>query len=387
MAAICTIKVGIVESATYSQSNYSTIQINNNADTTVLGSNCLPIHYFERLVYVSGWDASAGSVEWPIISGSIAYYHPISGQVYMLVYHQAIHCPRLTSHLMCSMQSRISGVIINELPKFFAEDPDEKIHAIIVDDPPNQNEPLIVLLAFKGVPSYFSSRDPIASEYKDESIPRIDMTSEALVWEPSDTSFSKKEGAMNDFRVEVNSSETIARGQQIINSLSTSEDDAVNFTDDENFYNALNTKINVARVGASKGIHGVTLDSLSQKWLVSPEAERRTLQNTTHRGIRMILHPSLSRLFHTNEQALRYNRLQQNVFNNTIQEVTVSRRLNWYAQVYSTGFGWSRAHPMKIKGDAHETLSLFFKRDGVPHNMVMYGSKEQNLGSFRKKCQ
>ena len=31
---------------------------------------------------------------------------------------------------------------------------------------------------------------------------------------------------------------------------------------------------------------------------------------------------------------------------------------------------------MKKKGYGNETLSLFFKRDGVLLNMVMYGSKD-----------
>ena len=69
----------------------------------------------------------------------------------------------------------------------------------------------------------------------------------------------------------------IARGRRIIYSLSTFEDDVVDFTDDENFFNALNAKVKVARVGASKGIHGVTLESLSKNWLISTEASRRTL--------------------------------------------------------------------------------------------------------------
>ena len=42
---------------------------------------------------------------------------------------------------------------------------------------------------------------------------------------------------------------------------------------------------------------------------------------------------------------------------------------------------------MKKKGDGNETLSLFFKRDGVLLNMVMYGSKDQTLGLFSKKHQ
>ena len=104
------------------------MEIDNYEDTAVLGANCLPIHDFGILADVSGRDASAGSVECPTISGAIAYHHQISEQVYMLVYHQAIHCPRLTSHLMCPIQSRMAGVIINKFTKFLAEDPDEKTH-------------------------------------------------------------------------------------------------------------------------------------------------------------------------------------------------------------------------------------------------------------------
>ena len=57
---------------------------------------------------------------------------------------------------------------------------------------------------------------------------------------------------MSDFRGEFISSETIAKGRRIVNSLSTGEDDAVDFRDDENFFNALNSKVNVDMVGASK---------------------------------------------------------------------------------------------------------------------------------------
>ncbi len=55
------------------------------------------------------------------------------------------------------------------------------------------------------------------------------------------------------------------------------------------------------------------------------------------------------------------------------------------AQVYATSFGWARAHPMKRKGDAHETLSLVLQHDGVPMTMVINDSKEQTKGEFRQK--
>ena len=82
---------------------------------------------------------------------------------------------------------------------------------------------------------------------------------------------------MTDFVGEIISSDIIARGQRIINSVSTSGNYAVDFMDDENFYKALNDKVNVDRVGALKGRHGVTSYSLYKKWLISPEGARRTV--------------------------------------------------------------------------------------------------------------
>ena len=59
------------------------------------------------------------------------------------------------------------------------------------------------------------------------------------------------------------------------------------------FYKVVNAKVNIAKVDVSKGIHGVTLDYLSQKWLILPEVARRTVHHTTQREIRTFMHPSL----------------------------------------------------------------------------------------------
>ena len=41
---------------------------------------------------------------------------------------------------------------------------------------------------------------------------------------------------------------------------------------------------------------------------------------------------------------------------------------------------------MVSTGDAHESCSLVFQRDGVSPKMVIDGSKEQTSGKFAKKC-
>ena len=144
VASNCRAKIGRVEAATSSQNNEYTMEINNHADTTVLVSNCLPVHDFEISVDTSIWYARSGSVERTTISVAIAYEHPISRQVYMLMYHQVVHCKGLANIFMCTMQSRMKGVNINELTKFLAEDPDKKTYAIIVSDALKPNQPLII---------------------------------------------------------------------------------------------------------------------------------------------------------------------------------------------------------------------------------------------------
>ena len=173
-------------------------------------------------------------------------------------------------------------------------------------------------------------------------------------------------------RGQVISHKNIKRGRRIINYISTSEEDAVDLIDNKKFYDALSAKVNVDRVGVPKGKNGVNYESVSPKWFISPEAVKRTVQHTNQRGISKILHLSLSRRFKTHNRALRYNRLQNNVFTDAMQAHNIYRIMKRYAQLYSTEFGWSGAHPIKNKGDAHETLSLFFKRDGFPPKMVMY---------------
>ena len=77
-----------------------------------------------------------------------------------------------------------------------------------------------------------------------------------------------------------------------------------------------------------------------------------------------------------------YKRVLHTMFSDTLFAGSILQH-NKMAQVYAKSFGWARAHPMKRKGDAHETLSLVFQRDGVPPTMVTDDSKEQTKGEFR----
>ena len=109
------------------------------------------------------------------------------------------------------------------------------------------------------------------------------------------------------------------------------------------------------------------------------------LGNNDPAWVQTISHPSLSRRFRTNDRQLHYKHLRHDVFTDTMQSQYKSHRGELYSQVYTTGFHWCRVHPMKLKSDAHDSLSLLFQRDGVPQKMIMDCSKEQSLGRFKKE--
>ena len=177
-----------------------------------------------------------------------------------------------------------------------------------------------------------------------------------------------------------------------INSLSSLSSDLVDVTDDENFHHVLTSKVMISSVDTSlnghirsRNVAPIDPQTLAARWMISPDRAKRTVVMTTQRGVRTCLNPTLSRRFPTNDRMLRYKRLPHTVFTDTMFASTVSRQGNKMAQIYSSSFGWARAHLMNRKGEAHETLSLLFHHDGVPPAMVTDGSKEQTLGDFRRK--
>jgi len=132
-----------------------------------------------------------------------------------------------------------------------------------------------------------------------------------------------------------------------------------------------------------KQIDSVTL---AGRWNIDHKKAQKTVTLTTQWDVRSTLHPSLSRRYPTNDQMLRYNQLPHPMFTDTLKAGTKSKHGNVYGQAYCTQFGWSRCHPLVHKSEAHETLSMLFKRDGVPPKIVADNSKEQSFGNLAKKC-
>ena len=281
VAVVRSFKLRRIIASTSLHNQEARMELDTHADTTVLGHNCLLIHDFDKTVSVTGWDASAGATECRTVSGVVAYDHPVTGQAYMLVFHQAIYLESMDNHLICPMQCRVNGVEINDTPKIFVKHPTERSHAIVVEDPVAPDVSLVIPLQLEGVTSVFSVRVPSRLEYENSEFV-FEMTGESPDWDPQDLDLAQQEAAMSDLRGHVYdvNSDVIARGRRLISSVSCSHL-SVDPTNDEILADELERNVMVCRVKTSRGWRAIDSEALAEKWMISPELARRTLSRTT----------------------------------------------------------------------------------------------------------
>ncbi len=234
-------------------------------------------------------------------------------------------------------------------------------------------------------------RSTTIDEFNSHDHLRLHLTSETLTWDPTTDLYEQQEHAMMDYSGNIVRDAAVRGPQLLLNELQSLTTDLADLTHDCNFHQVLTAHVVVFSVDSSLSEHvrsrkSVSLDfmTLTGRWMIAPDCAKKTVQRTTQRGVCTCLNPTLARRLPTNDQMLCYKRLPHTTFADTMFAGTPSHSGNKCAQVYATSFGWARAHPMTRKGEAHETLSLLFHRDGVPPTMVLDGSKEQTKGGFKK---
>ena len=109
----------------FSVSDKVRMELDSHSDTLVVGRGCLIFHDHCRTVRVLSYDPEAGARECRTVSAAVAWDHPQTGQVYLLVVHHNIEVPNLPNHLLSPMQCCMNGVSVNDIPKFLAESPDD----------------------------------------------------------------------------------------------------------------------------------------------------------------------------------------------------------------------------------------------------------------------
>ena len=90
------------------------VDLDSHADTCCVGNGVLIVNQTEKMVQVTPFLKSLGSVEKvPIVSAAIAYDDAKTGEVIVLVIHQAMHFPEMHYCLLCPMQMRLNDIVVN----------------------------------------------------------------------------------------------------------------------------------------------------------------------------------------------------------------------------------------------------------------------------------
>jgi hypothetical protein len=275
-------------------------------------------------------------------------------------------------------------VIVDETPKSLAIKLTDQMHALIVPALDDPSQTLTLPLTLRGVTLLLHVRNvTTADDFYNDDIPRIDLTLETLTWDPSTTLYEEQEYMMIDHSGAIVRGAAMRGPDLVINALHSLTTDLADITHDCNFHQVMLSHVNISSMDTSLNGHiqlrkiaPIDHTTLASRWMISPEKAKRTVQRMTQCGVWTCLNPTLARRFPTNNRMLRYKQLPHPVFTNTMFAGTASKQGNKCAQAYATTFGWSRAHPMTMKGDAHESLSLLFHWDGVPLTMIFDGSKE-----------
>ena len=85
----------------------------------------------------------------------IAYDHLESGDMYMMVLHQAILIPQMENKLLCPLQMRDNDVRVNDETKSMALTPTDNHHDIVINRSDQDQQQVNILLSIRGVISYF----------------------------------------------------------------------------------------------------------------------------------------------------------------------------------------------------------------------------------------
>jgi hypothetical protein len=282
----------------------------------------------------------------------------------LLIAHQSIFSPSLNHNMLSTMQLRLPDVIVNDTPKFQSLNPTKLSHSISVRGD-NVEDVLVIPLELHGVVSCFTTFKLTQLEF--ETCDSYGLTYESPVYDPSATTFNEQEASMMDSSVNPKVSgdfhpkirqvcsprQKEAEVKLLISKYSNTSaklQDLSLLLDDGALLAELddtNLNLNIPLVKSEmRDKAGVDAATLANKWGIGIEAAKRTRLVTTQRGIRRMIHPSLTKRYNMNDRQLIYLRLPVIMYTDIMFSTILSRQNNKAAQILCTDFCFVRAFPL-----------------------------------------
>ena len=384
-----------VSSATSSKTSksgvvYGQCELDSHADTIAAGANCTVLHYTGKECSVVPYRDDYKSVTVPVASVATAWQSPVTGEVYILVFNEALW-----------MGDSMSNSLIN---------PNQLRHfGVHVQDDPSSRRPLSIIsedgefameLQREGTIVQFQTYTPTQNEL--ESCPHIHLSS-SHPWDPTKVEFSSTPHSLEEEVERVRrvaavvktspASMESARGIDDATCLSSRVFDLSRMTrmiasmkmqkdpEDTKLSTTLsepNDRTDVKDIPTfqSSGRHtDASPEDLSERWHISVNQAAHTLKKTTQKFLRSAILP-LSRRYRADRMFDRKT-LAGKWSTDTLDGRIKSLDGNRYAQVISNENYFARVYPMDTKKKAGQALKEFCHEFGIPFHLTFDGSKEQ----------
>lgn len=386
------------------------MELDSHADTIVGGNNCILLETTGRTVSVSPFSEEYDAIkDIPIATIATAYECPSSGQVYILIFNEALYFGhRMTHSLLCPNQLRSHGIQVDDTPVQYNE---SSTHSLYIPD-----HDLRIPLSLDGIISGFETRQPTNVELDDVST-HVELSSPSE-WNPHSKEFLYAESDANNLKSSTQdhreTDEIISSSRQINALCSRFKDTCIAYSplelqidpslNENMLYNRL---IAAARViplatqsphantpddetdaaptedssSSNIGIHAIrrgdpecaiTPDNIAKKWRIGLDSAKRTMRVTTQLGIRSLASPA-QRRFNTAMPHLRYPKIHGTFYADTMKGTLMSIRGFKYAHIIGNGKGFSKLYPMITKGETVQSLDAFVKTYGIMDRLITDG--------------
>jgi hypothetical protein len=374
---------------------HSQIEMDSHADTIVCGANCAIIHFTGKecdvMPYTDTYEAIKSV---PIVKAGTAYSHPETGETFILVFNEAIWMGDKMDHTLVNP---------NQLRSF----------GIKVQDNPFDSAPTYVStedgdfafpLACTGTILSAPTRTPTENEL--QTCRHILLSSEHD-WDPQNVRFPKASRSVEE---EMTRTIGAVGGKRANIDYYYDEEDGYENPEESLFSIGGISRRMIAsvKVGSvpprqvsqlevedlpqiktfqSKGRHSSTTPGeLSERWQIGLVQAKETLKRTTQRLQRSAAMP-LARRYRADRMFNR-KRLRGMWSSDTMDGRLKSIDGNRYAQVFANGSFFAEVYPMNKKSQAGEALKEFINELGVPDELTIDGSKEQNMKGtlFMQTC-
>ncbi len=369
---------------------YSQMELDSHADTIVCGANCIIMHFTGKECDVSPYTDTYEAIKSvPIVQAATAYDNPETGETSILILNEAIWMGDKMDHTLVNPnQLRAYGLTVQDNP--FSEAP------IFIS---TEGHEFILPLASKGTILGVTTRTPTDQEL--QTCPHVTLSSEHE-WDPQHVRFPKAVRTAEE-EVSRNIGAVMTQGGNF-DPVDTRDDDSTNrLLDIGNMSQRLIASVRVKSIPRrasqveiqdvpqlktfqSKGRHStVSPEDLSERWQIGLEQARETLKQTTQRLARSAVMP-LARRYRA-DRRFQKKRLDGMWASDTMDGRVKSLDGNRYGQVFSNGNFFAEIYPMQRKADAGLALKTFVMELGVPEELTIDGSKEQNMpGTEFMKC-